>query len=122
MNRYTLGVLVILLTTTALPGTAGDVVEIHLRGRYFSAPATVQVTVAVEPDAANRLLSIEADGDRVYRSTEVELSGVTDRRLHMIEFKNLPEGAYQLRAQVLSRDHVRGTARQELIVAGIGGK
>ena len=120
MKARTFAVIVALLTTAALRGIAGEVVEIRLRGRYFSEPATVQVTVAVEPDAANRVLRIEADGDRMYRSTEVELSGVNDKRLHTIEFKNLPAGAYELRAEVLSRDKVRGMASQELIVSGGG--
>jgi len=110
----------VLIGTAALRGIAGEVVEIRLRGHYFAAPATVQVTVAVEPDQANRTLRVEADGDRLYRSTEVELSGDTDKRLHTVEFKNLPAGAYELRAEVLSTDKVRGMASQELVVSGLG--
>jgi hypothetical protein len=106
----------------ALRGFAGDVVEIRLRGHYFSEPATVQITVAVEPDAANRVLRVEADGDRLYRATELTLQGETDKRLHTVEFKNLPAGAYELRAEVLSVDHVRGMATQELLVSGAGGR
>jgi hypothetical protein len=34
-----------------------------------------------------------------------------------VEFKNLPAGAYELRAEVLSTDHVRGMARRRLLVA-----
>ena len=109
-----------LIGTAALHGIAGEIVEIRLRGHYFAAPATVQVTVAVEPDQANRVLRVEADGDRLYRSTEVELSGDTDKRLHTVEFKNLPAGAYELRAEVLSTDKVRGMASQELVVSGLG--
>ncbi len=110
------------IATPALHALAGDVVEIRLRGHYFAEPATVQITVAVEPDAANRILRIEADGDQFYRSTEVELSGDTDKRLHTIEFKNLPAGEYELRAEVFSKDKVRGMATQDLVVAGMGGR
>ena len=109
-----------LIGTAVLNGIAGDVVEIRLRGHYFAAPATVQVTIAVEPDQANRVLRVEADGDRLYRSTEVELSGDTDKRIHTVEFKNLPAGAYELRAEVLSSEKVRGMASQELVVSGLG--
>jgi hypothetical protein len=101
---------------------AADVVEIRLHGRYYSEPATVQITVAVEPDHANRILRVEADGDRMFRSTDVTLTGELDKRLHVVEFKNLPAGAYELRAEVLSRDAVRGLAKQELIVSGVGGR
>jgi hypothetical protein len=111
---------VALVTTAALRGAATDVVEIRLRGHYFTEPATVRITVAVEPDEANRTLRIEADGERMYRSTEVELAGVADKRLHTIEFKNLPAGEYELRAEVLSKTDVRGMATQGLTVTGGG--
>jgi len=111
-----------LVATAALHGIAGEIVEIRLRGHYFAEPATVRVTVAVEPDQANRVLRVEADGDRLYRSTEVELSGDTDKRLHTVEFKNLPAGEYELRAEVLSTDKVRGMASQELVVSGLGAR
>ena len=118
-----LSVIVALVCIAALRAVAGEVVEIRLRGRYFSEPATVQITVAVEPDAANRVLRVEADGDRMYRATEVTLEGEGDKRLHSVEFKNLPAGAYELRAEVLSgADHVRGMATQELLVSGVGGR
>src|SRR5690606_3402290 len=75
------------LAAAIVGGRAADIVEIRVSGRYFSEPATVRITVAVEPDAANRTLRIEADGDRLYRSTEVTLEGATEKRLHTIEFK-----------------------------------
>ena len=116
-------VIIALFFIATLRALAGEVVEIRLRGRYFSEPATVQITVAVEPDAATRVLLVEADGDRLYRSTELTLQGETDKRLHSVEFKNLPAGAYELRAEVLSgADHVRGMATQELLVSGVGGR
>lgn len=121
MNVRTL--LAAAITTTAFAGAAvrplaNDVVEIRLRGHFFAEPATVQITIAVEPDAANRTLRIEADGDRLFRSTEVKLDGELDKRIHTVEFKNLPAGSYELRAEVLSQDKVRGMATQELVVAG----
>ena len=115
-------VIIALISIATLRAFAGDVVEIRLRGHYFSEPATVQITVAVEPDAANKVLRVEADGDRLYRSTEVTLLGDGDKRLHTVEFKNLPAGSYELRAEVLSSDHVRGMATQELLVSGVGGR
>jgi len=38
----------------------------------------------------------------MYRSSELTLTGANDKRLHSIEFRNLPAGAYTLRAQVKS--------------------
>ena len=113
---------IVLASAAALRVFAGDLVEIRLRGHYFSEPATVQITVAVEPDAANRVLRIEADGDRLFRSTELALSGETDKRLHTVEFKNLPAGEYELRAELFGADSMRAMATQELVVAGLGGR
>jgi hypothetical protein len=95
---------------------AQDVVEIRLRGRYFSDPATVRITVAVEPNADNRALRIEADGDRLFRSSEVILEGENGKRIHTLEFKNLPAGSYTIRAAVLSSAEVRGAAEEFLVV------
>jgi len=106
----------------ATRGDAREVVEIRLHGRYFIEPATVRILVAVEPDAENRALRIEADGDQMYRSSELVLTGATEKRLHAIEFRNLPAGAYVLRAEVRSAHDVRGSASQELFVTGSGGQ
>jgi hypothetical protein len=113
--------LVAVISVTAL--TAGrQVVEIRLRGHYFPEPATVRMTVAVEPHQQNRLLRIEADGDAMYRATEVQLSGETDKRLHLVEFRNLTAGSYVLRAEVLSSSAVLGQATQELTVTASAGR
>ena len=103
--------------------TAGrQVVEIRLRGHYFPEPATVRLTVAVEPHQQNRLLRIEADGDAMFRATEVELTGETDKRLHLVEFRNLTAGSYVLRAEVLSTNAVLGQTTQELTVTPSAGR
>jgi hypothetical protein len=96
--------------------SAQDVVEIRLRGRYFSDPATVRITVAVEPQAENRALRVEADGDRLFRSSEVLLDGERGKRLHTVEFKNLPAGNYTIRAAVRASAEVIGTAEDFVVV------
>ena len=115
--------LVLIIPIIAVTGTvsfAKDNVEIRVNGRYFSAPATVQLIVAVEPNAQNRRLRIEADGDNMFRSTEIELEGANEQRLHTVEFKNLSPGGYVLRAQVLSTSSVRSQAEEEIMVTGDG--
>lgn len=99
---------------------ARELVEIRVRGHYFSAPATVPITVAVEPAAQNRLLVVEADSTSYFRSSAVELDGENEKRLHAVEFKSLPAGQYTLRAQVLSKSDVLGTAVGGLVVTGMG--
>ena len=111
-----------LLTIAVIRGSAADVVAIHINGHYFAEPAVIEVTVNVEPDEANRTLRVEADGDSFFRSSEVTLDGVSEKRLHTVEFKNLPAGAYEVRAEVLSAKAVRGMATQDLEVMGTPGR
>jgi hypothetical protein len=101
-------------------GDANDIVEIRLRGRYYAEPATVQITVAVAPDAVNRSLRVEADSERMFRSSEITLSGAGEKRIHTLEFKNLPAGEYTLSAQVFSNNEMRAVATQQLTVSGGG--
>jgi hypothetical protein len=116
--------IVLLMSAAALVlagsgAVADEQIEIRLFGRYFMEPATVQVTVAVAPDRNNRMLHIEADGERMYRSSEVALVGDGEKRLHTIQFKNLAAGNYTLRAEVLSSsESIIAMAEQELVVAG----
>ena len=109
-----------IVTLTGITGSAKDNIEIRLSGRYFSAPATVQMIVAVEPDAQNRTLRVEANGSKMYTASEVELAGDREQRLHTIQFKDLPVGKYMLRAQVLSTSAVRSQAEACIIVTGFG--
>src|SRR2546426_2061210 len=73
---------------------AKEIVAIRMPGRYYSEPATVRIMIAVEPDSANRRLTVEADGDSFFRSSEYTLDGERGQRLHTVEFKNLPAGQY----------------------------
>jgi len=98
--------------------SAKDSVEIRISGHYFSAPATVQLVVAVEPDSKNRTLRVEADGDNMYTSTEMQLAGDREQRLHTIQFKDLSAGEYTLRAQVLSNTDVRSQDEARIMVSG----
>jgi hypothetical protein len=111
-----------LLTITAIRSNAADVVGIHINGHYFAEPAIIQVTVNVEPDEANRTLRVEADGDSFFRSSEFTLDGRSEKRVHIVEFKNVPAGTYEVRAEVLSEKAVRGLAMQDLEVMGSPGR
>jgi hypothetical protein len=99
---------------------AKDNVEIRLSGHFYAEPATVQMIIAVEPNAENRTLRVEADGVNMFCATEVPLAGDREQRLHTIQFKNLAAGEYTLRAQVMSNSNVRSQAEQEIMVTGDG--
>jgi hypothetical protein len=109
----------VLLLAGPLAAPAKQVVEIRVRGHFFAAPATIPLTIAVEPGASNRALVVEADSDDYYRSSTIELDGENEKRLHSLELRNLPAGAYVLRAQVRSKSEILGTAVNELVVTGM---
>ena len=111
-----------LVTLSGYAGNAKEILEIRLRGHYYAEPATVHITVAVEPGPDNRALLVEADGESYFRSSALILDGENEKRLHNVEFKNLPAGSYTLRAQVRSAAEVLATATQDLVVTGIGGR
>ena len=111
-----------LIGAATIAGDANEMLQIRLRGHYYAEPATVQITVAVEPAADNRSLVIEADGENYFRSSAMVLDGQNEKRLHSVEFKNLPAGSYTLRAQIRSSQDVLATATQDLVVTGIGGR
>jgi hypothetical protein len=73
----------------------------------------------VQPDQANRTLVIQADGERLFRSSAVSLEGDKGQRLHVMEFKNLPAGNYVLRAEVHSSAELRGVAEELLVVGDV---
>ena len=111
--------LVVLGALSVPQSPAKEIVEIKVHGYYFAAPATVPITVAVEPGANNRMLVVEVDSEDYFRSSGVELDGEKEKRLHSVEFKSLPAGEYTLRAQVLSKTDVIGTATGGLVVTGM---
>jgi hypothetical protein len=117
---WVFGLLFVLTAGARTPGTAASVVDIKLRGAYFSEPATVQMTVTVEPNDANRTLWIEADGEGMYTASEIQLNGANEKRLHQVMFKSLTAGHYSVRVQVRSSIGVRGIATREIEVIGTG--
>ena len=65
MKRFA-GFTVVILALTALSSPrlpAKEIVEIRIHGHFWRAPATVPITIAVEPGTNNRALIIEADSD-----------------------------------------------------------
>ena len=95
-------------------------VEIRMRGFVYVEPATMPFVVAVRPEADNRMLRVEVDGDLMYRSSDVPLEGDREKRLHNFEFRGLPRGTYMLRAMVLSAHDVLAMTEQKVIVVSGG--
>jgi|SRR5688572_6454981 hypothetical protein len=85
--------------------------------RFALAPATMRVQVRVAPIQTDREVVVETDGPDFYRRSEWTIEGAAAPRLYEpIEYRDLPEGTYQIRATVGPREHVRAVAVAEVTV------
>jgi hypothetical protein len=116
IRRAHLAIILAVAFITCAPAIASEPVQIRMSGVYYTAPATVRMIVAVAPDSRNRVLRVEGDGDEMFQSSEIALDGEQEARLYSIEFKNLSEGNYIVRAEVRARDGVIGHASAQMRV------
>lgn len=108
----TSALLAVLLCFTALSEPPRVAVRIE-GGLIRFAPADIRLRVTVEPNEANRLLVVEADGELFYRSSDEDLTGESPRT-RWIWYRALPAGSYTVTATV---NH-RWRDRQHLEVLG----
>ena len=103
--RLLVGAVVLACLVAARP-TLGAETALSLRvtPRMAAAPATVSITVTVEPNERNRVLVIEDDSDVYYRSSQVQLEGKNAARTHQLIFRELPPGEHLVRASVHGTD------------------
>lgn len=92
-------------------------VSIDVNPHIAFAPAFVRVTVRVKPNAENRGLYVEADGD-AYRSSFVQLDGADAPILTVIEWPAMDAGEYDVRASVSSNVKVLAVDHTTLQVLG----
>ena len=102
MTRVTIRVMTTaLLLALGVTGTrAQDPVRIAVSPAHAFAPAFLRVRVSVEPNAANRSLTIIANSEGYYRSSLIQLEGETSARTFFVELKQVPAGEYKLSAVV----------------------
>jgi hypothetical protein len=68
------------------------------------APGHLVIQTGVEPDSENHGIQVIAESPDFYRSSEIQLSGATAPRRNTFEFKDLPNGTYEIRATLLGSD------------------
>ena len=102
-----------LVVLTVLPANGGEPLTLDVTPFQSFAPATVRVRARIEPSAANRTLTIVADGSEFYRSSEFQLDGDQAPKTFEILIPNLPGGEYEVYAYLMdSLGQRRGIARQ----------
>jgi hypothetical protein len=87
------------------------------------APSPLRVRVRIEPSAENRALVVSANSSGFYRSSEIQLDGEHAPKTIEVEFREVPEGAYEIVAIVRdSAGHQRSAARRNANLIGPGGQ
>ena len=87
-----------LVGLTALTVNGREAVTITVSPAHAFAPATLRVVVRIEPDATNRSLTIVADGENFFRSSEVSLEGAQAPKIIQMPFPSVPGGQYEVYA------------------------
>lgn len=108
----------LLIALAVAPGVAP--VTLSVLPRVAMAPASVRLTIRVEPNADNRWLAVDVTGANYQRSSGRELAGADAARLYQFLYEGLPTGTYAIAATVTTT-HGRQSATSELEVRGIEG-
>jgi hypothetical protein len=88
--------LVFFVTTAFTAADAGECLSMKVSPRQALAPVNLRVTVRIEPNADNRVLTIVADSPGFYRSSQIQLEGDRAPRTFSIEYPNVPGGSYEI--------------------------
>ena len=111
----------ILMLTTTLPLGAGERITMKVSPAVAFAPANLIVRATVIADADNRAVQIIAESEDFYRSSEIQLEGDRAARISMFEFRSLPPGTYEVRANLIGADgQTRAMIRQQINVIASG--
>ena len=113
-----LGVLTIV---AAVPLGAGERMTMKVSPAVAFAPANLIVRAMIVADADNRAVEIVAESNDFYRSSQIQLEGEKAARTSMFEFRSLPPGTYEVRANLLGADgRSRAMIRQQVNVIASG--
>lgn len=107
--------LAILIAATGGQG-ATEKLALRVTPNFSNAPSTVTIKATVEPNAANRSLTIEADSGTFYRSSLVQLDGDRAPLVTQVFLKNLPSGEYTVAAELVDNMGGRTIVRRTVIV------
>jgi hypothetical protein len=109
------------LLLAASPLGAGERLALHVSPNICFAPADLVVRATVESDAGNRAIEVVADSGEFFRASEIQLDGDKAPHTTTIEFRNLPSGAYEVKATLIGANgRTRALVRQDVNVISSG--
>ncbi len=96
--RFTVAAVLLLLLASQQPRLeAGEPFAMSVYPEFSFAPATLRITVRVDPNADNRAFELIADSGAFFRSSVVTLEGERGPKTSTFEFRGLPAGDYEIR-------------------------
>lgn len=102
---------------TTLSTGAGDRIALNVSPAVAFAPANLVVRAMIEADPENRAVTIIAESEDFYRSSEIQLQDDKAPRTTTFEFRHLPSGTYEAGARLRGADgQERGYVRQSINV------
>src|SRR5262245_12121931 len=88
----------ILLTVAPLSGS--EPLTLRVSPMQSFAPANLYIRLSIEPHANNRVVTVVAESEGYYRSSDVALEGEDGPRTVTVQFRSVPEGRYEIRGAV----------------------
>ena len=82
------------------PVGGAESLQIKVSPMQSFAPANLYVRLSIEPNANNRVVSIVAESEEYFRSSEVALEGDQGPRTVIVQFRSVPGGQYEVRGTV----------------------
>ena len=111
------------VVTSVTPSDANECMSMKVSPRQALAPVNLRVSVRVEPNADNRVLTIVADSEEFYRSSQIPLEGDRAPKTFTIEYPNVPGGQYQVTSVLFNgMGRERATISETAHVVPVGGE
>jgi hypothetical protein len=108
---------------TAISASGGEQLRLAVSPAQSFAPANLNIRARVVPNAENRGLTIVAESDEFYRSSQISLEGDHAPATIMFEFRSVPSGEYIVSGVLTdSVGHRRAIVEQQVrvIPSGLG--
>lgn len=84
-------------------------------------PGWVELKIRIDPDAADRALTVELDSRDFFRSSQITLNGARSLSTYWLRFDDLPAGDYVVRVALERSDGAPLTAVSKFRVVGASG-
>jgi len=108
----------ILLLLTLTPLEAKELkISVKVTPTICLAPCTVRVELVIPQQEDNRWAVVEVSGD-MFRSTQVQLDGLSAPKRFTFTYKDLPEDNYDVKGMLYNSVREIGRSQQTLIVKG----